>query len=244
MKRILIIALLTITVCHPAPGQIVDKKSNPGSNPDQISIPRIRILYPPNGTIFDRQCPELMKTTIKPEWVQETVRRVPEFQALWDKDGAAYLSATLAEIGLTFPYREMQVTLTVCPTIRGGSLPLMVNTLPYLSSVQAEARQPVSLDLFVETVFHEVMHHYTPRVYASSALYKKYATESPIVLSHLHVAAIEKFVLLKLGKAEVLKLVDRAYRNSPIAGYKRAWEIVNDLEGYEPFIKELKLLRN
>ncbi len=119
----------------------------------------------------------------------------------------------------------------------------MVNTLPFLNSVQPEGQKPFSLDLLIETVFHELMHHYTPRVYSSSALYKKYAKESSIVLSHLHVAAIEKLVLTKLGKADLLKLVDQTYRNSPIAGYKRAWEIVNDIEGHEAFIKELKLLK-
>ena len=32
------------------------------------------------------------------------------------------------------------------------------------------------------------------------------------------------------------------YLNSPRPAYKRAWEIVNSIEGFEPFLKELKEL--
>jgi hypothetical protein len=40
-----------------------------------------------------------------------------------------------------------------------------------------------------------------------------------------------------LGKDAELKYVDAQAR-----GVNRAWEIVSDIEGYEPFIKELKAL--
>ena len=42
--------------------------------------------------------------------------------------------------------------------------------------------------------------------------------------------AIEKMTLLKLNKLEELKTIDYEYRNSPEAAYKRAWEIVSDIE--------------
>src|SRR5262245_46251949 len=82
-------------------------------------IPKIYLLYPPDGTVFDRNCSQFTKTDIKPEWIQETVRRHAEFQALWDKEGPKYLEVALSEIGLPFPYREMQAYLTVCAV--GGS---------------------------------------------------------------------------------------------------------------------------
>jgi hypothetical protein len=197
------------------------------------------MLYPSGGTIFDRICPQLLKTQINPEWVEETVRRVPEFQALWDKQGAEYLSVTFAEIGLKFPYGEMQAALTVCP-VSSMSVPLMINVRAFLSS----EKSPAPPEHFAEVVFHELMHHYTYPVNAVSALRKKYAKEPPVVLSHLHVMAIEKFALSKLRKTEELKYLDYQYRNNPPPSYyKRAWEIVNDIEGYESFIKELKLLQ-
>jgi hypothetical protein len=116
----------------------------------------------------------------------------------------------------------------------------MINVRSFLSTAQ----DPAPPGFFSEVVFHELMHHYVSPVFAVSALRKKYATEPPVTLYHLHVMALEKFALLKLGKADELKHLDYLYRTDPSpAYYKRAWEIVNDIEGYEVFIKELKLLR-
>src|SRR5215471_7169709 len=81
-------------------------------------LPTIHILYQsPNGSIFDRTCPRFAKADIKPERVNEAVARRSEFQADWDRNGPQYLKVALSEIGLPFPYREMQATLTVCPDV-------------------------------------------------------------------------------------------------------------------------------
>ena len=79
------------------------------------------------------------------------------------------------------------------------------------------------------------MHHYVRPVLSSSALLKKYAGESPQTLNHLHVMALEKLALAKVqGNLDLMNYVNF----SP--AYKRAWQIVNDIEGYEAFIEELK----
>ena len=103
-------------------------------------IPVVHFLYPaPNGTVFDRNCPELMNTRIDSGWVEETVRRLPEFQAWWDKEGPRYLSVTFAEIGLKFPFSEMQAALTVCP-IPSMSTPLLINVRPFLSTARRDRK--------------------------------------------------------------------------------------------------------
>ncbi len=71
---------------------------------------------------------------------------------------------------------------------------------------------------------------------------KKYQNEAPTRRFHLHVMAIEKMTLLKLNKLEELNILDHDYRTGSDPAYKRAWEIVNDVEGYKPFIEELKAL--
>lgn len=205
--------------------------------PDAAAIPAVYLLYPPpNGTIFDINCGELLKTEVKPESVAEVVRRAPEFQALWDAEGPAYLRATLAEIGLPYPYRDVPAALTVCPGVRSMSLPLMINVRRFLAA--APTRDPDWL--LVETVYHELMHTYVRPVNAESALRRKYAGEPPAVLNHLHVMALEKWALLKLGKTEELKRVGLDYQTLLPPSYKRAWAIVNDIEGHEAFIAELK----
>lgn len=55
--------------------------------------------------------------------------------------------------------------------------------------------------------------------------------------------AIEKMTLRKLNRPDELKAIDQEYRTGPDPDYKRAWEIVNDAEGYQAFIDELKALK-
>src|SRR5215471_13434504 len=138
-------------------------------------VPIIHVLYQsPNGSIFDRTCPQFANTSVKPEWIQETVLRRSEFQADWDKDGPQYLKAALSEIGLPFPYREMQATLTVCPNVSTMSDPLLINVRGYLS----DAANPLRREQFPFALYHELMHHYVRPVLVSSAFIKKYAGES------------------------------------------------------------------
>jgi len=121
------------------------------------------------------------------------------------------------------------------------SMPLMINVRSFL----ATAQNPAPPEFLSEAVFHELMHHYVSPVFATSALRKKYEKEPSVTLYHLHVMALERFALLKLGKTTELKYLDYLYRTDPAPSYyKRAWEIVNDIEGYEAFIKELKAIAN
>ena len=219
--------------------------SSPGeatrdSTAGREALPRVHLLYPaPDGSVFDRNCSDILRTSeaIDRRWVQEAVRRAPEFQRRWDAEGPLYLATTFEAIGQRFPYAEMQAALTVCP-IASMSLPLLVNVRGFLAS--AGNRQP---DWFFPLlVFHELMHTYTREVNVSSALRAKYAAEVPLTLNHLHVLALEKFVLTALGKVEELHWLDHDYRTQAPAGYRRAWEIVN-AEGVEPFLAELRSAR-
>jgi len=208
--------------------------------------PKIDLLYQaPDGSIFDRgDCANLSKTPIRREWVQETVKRRSEFQSLWDNDGVKYLRAALAEIGAPFPYSEMQAYLTVCPGVSSKSDPLLLNVGLFMS----DAEMPSPLWMFALLTYHELMHHYVRPVLASSELLKKYGAEPPAARQHLHVLALEKLALVKVGKSDQLKYMDSEYRTGFFArsqpAYKRAWEIVNDIEGYEAFLKELKAMPN
>jgi hypothetical protein len=205
-----------------------------------IQIPRVYLLYFKNGTPFDRDWTRITKIPIKEEWIGEAGRRVNEFQAAWDQNGVKYLQIAFKEIGLPFPYTEMQATLTVS-SVASTSTPLIINVKSFLSS----AEKPASISVFPIILFHELMHTYLRGVVDSSLLRKKYAAESFMTLNHLHLMALEKFVLLKSGDTATLKWLDRDYRTNAYTNfppdYKRAWEIVNDKEGHEAFINELKL---
>ena len=139
----------------------------------------------------------------------------------------------------TIPYDEMQATLTVCD-FPSMSSPLII----YMKNFLSTAERPQPLFAFPEVVFHEVMHKYLRRFYNLSTLRKKYASEAPGTVGQLHLMALEKFVLQKLKKNDVLKWVDIRYRTRLTPAHKRAWEIVNEIEGHEAFIRELASIQS
>lgn len=237
MKKFLlpsIVLALTISSIS-VQSQSLDKKSAPSK--DQILIPKIFLVYPENGTPLDRECAALLQKPVQQLWIDEAANRLEEFQALWDKEGTVYMRTALEEIGVPFLYREMQATLTVCD-LSSMSSPLLIYVRNFLPS----SEKPQPLWAFAEIVFHEVMHTYVRDVYDISPLRKKYDSEPPVVLNHVHLMALEKLVLEKLQKKEMLEWIDNRYRNRFPPMYKRAWEIVNDIEGHEAFINELKLM--
>jgi hypothetical protein len=198
----------------------------------------IEILYPSGGSLLDRLCRTEFKTLVNDEALSSAVQQRADFQKKWDTEGPAYLNATIAEIGMGFPYREMQATLTVCLPA-STSVPLIIDVTPFLPTAAKHAPDWE----FAEVVFHELMHTYVSPVLGRSALMKKYKDEPSTTRYHLHVMAIEVMTLRKLGRTDRLKVIDQDYRNGPEPAYRRAWEIVNDIEGHRRFIEELRALR-
>jgi hypothetical protein len=222
--------VLLAVLCASAPCRQVQKPKTP-------KLPVVEMLYPPGGSLLDRLCRDDFKVHIEDQAIQAAVQKLPEFQKQWDAEGPEYMNAALTEIGLDFPYQEMQATLTVCLPA-STSIPLIVEVDKFLST----AKKPAPAWEFSEIVFHELMHTYVRPVLSRSALMKKYQNEAPATRYHLHVMAIEKMTLLKLNRPVDLKTMADEYRNGPDPAYKRAWEIVNS-EGYQAFIEELQALR-
>jgi CRISPR/Cas system endoribonuclease Cas6 (RAMP superfamily) len=100
--------------------------------------------------------------------------------------------------------------------------------------------RPVRPDYaFADLVFHELLHtwlvEHRPAV---TPLLTKYAAEPPPLLAHLHLMALQKHVYTQLGRTEMLAWISAQYPRMR-GVYPRAWQIVNEIEGYEAFIAEL-----
>jgi hypothetical protein len=228
IKPLIVGGLLTMLCAASTGPQAPTKKT--------AQLPVVEILYPPGGSLLDRLCRDDFKVHIDDQDIQAAVQKRAEFQKQWDAEGPAYMNTALSEIGLEFPYHEMQATLTVCLSA-STSIPLIVEVNKFLPT----AKKPAPAWEFSEIVFHELMHTYVSAVFSHSVLMKKYQNEVPTTRYHLHVMAIEKMTLLKLNRLDDLKTIDQEYRNGPDPAYKRAWEIVNS-EGYQAFIEELLAL--
>jgi len=199
--------------------------------------PHVELIF---GYIpFDQSCEQWRNTKIEPQWYAELRTKIKAWQAYWDQEASLLLGTTITEIHKPFQYQDMIATLTLCP-IASMSRPLLINVRPFLDGPTQQ--QPRPLFLLSAVVFHELLHTYVLGALppGTSALLEKYKGEEPLVKNHLHLLAVMKLVYLKLDRAEHLQQImekDRALGNP---GYGRAWQIVNDLEGHDAFVHELR----
>jgi hypothetical protein len=135
-----------------------------GGQLEAATIPKVVLIYQPGGTVFDRNCSAITKSTIPTGWIDEADRRLPEFQAMWNKDGPDYLRVVFDEIGVPFPYLEVQVTLTVCDVGASMSSPLLIDIRYWMPPQLGGRTSPPPAWRFPFVVFHELMHHYTRQV--------------------------------------------------------------------------------
>jgi hypothetical protein len=119
------------------------------------------------------------------------------------------------------------------------SNPLIINARRFLPSLMKQ--NPWPLSRFSAIVFHEILHTHLPPLYAGkSLLLAKYKDETPVVRNHLYLFSVMKHVYLKLGREQQLSDIVTIDSSSNDPSYARAWEIVNKIDGYELFMKELR----
>jgi hypothetical protein len=197
--------------------------------------PRVPLVF---GYVpFDQSCERWRNAHIEPQWYAELQTKMQAFQDSWDQEAPLLLGTTIAEIHKPFRYTEMIATLTLCP-IPSMSRPLLINVRPYLAGPTEQ--QPRPMFLFAAVVFHELLHTYVIGALGPSALLGKYKDEEPLVKAHLHLMALMKMVYLKLDRAEHLQQIIERESANDNPGYRRAWQIVNDLEGHQAFVQELR----
>jgi hypothetical protein len=107
---------------------------------------------------------------------------------------------------------------------------------PWQCSVSREAA-------FSALVFHELLHIWVDENVDKncSRILVKYCNEDFDVLDHLHLMAIQKMVYININRLDLLEYISDSYesRQGPI--YRRAWEIVNNIEGYEALLQDILL---
>ena len=197
--------------------------------------PRVELVY--QYLPFDRTCEQWLNIKLEESWMREIEAKLACFQEFWDKKAPSLLGTTVSQIGKPFRRREMVAALTLCP-VSSMSTPLLINVRRFLDGPTRGKPQP--MHLFSALVFHELLHTYIPYPLPGSRLMEKFKDEPPMVLTHIHLMAVMKHVYLKLRRREQLREIiawDSAAEN-PI--YGRGWQIVNDIEGHEAFVKELR----
>lgn len=199
-------------------------------------FPRVELIY--GDLPFDRNCEKWRNTRIDQSWMNEVRGKVRSYQEFWDKEAPLLLGTTVSEIGRPFLQKEAVAVLTLCP-VPSMSVPLLINVRRFMDGPTQQNPQPMFL--FSALVFHELLHTYVGR-YESlrSGLIEKHSKEPLLVLTHVHLMAVMKHVYLKIGRADQLREIVARDSAADDPAYRRAWHIVNDIEGHEAFVKELR----
>jgi hypothetical protein len=187
---------------------------------------------------FDQSCERWRNTKIEPQWYEELKTKIKAFQDFWDHEASMLLATTIAVINKPFPYKEMLATLTLCP-IQSMSKPLLINIRPFLDGPTQQKPRPMFL--FSALLFHELLHTYVIGAHSqgASALLGRYKHEDSTVKNHLHLMAVMKMVYLKLDREEQLQQIIKRDSEIDNPAYRRAWQIVNEIEGHDAFVQEL-----
>lgn len=196
-------------------------------------IPRIYFSY---GILFDQVCEGLSKQTIPSPAKMEGSKKINEFISVWEKNSPDFFKVLLLKVGRGFKRSEESVTLTSC-NVPGVSDPIIIPLKRWLVSLGGH--EPMYG--FSDVVFHELLHRYLASNFDAnkSLLLKKYKKESPQVLAHLHLMALQKMIYTELNRQELIAWLDHDYNQLIGGDYKRAWEIVNVIEGQKVFVDEL-----
>lgn len=100
---------------------------------------------------------------------------------------------------------------------------------------------PISLRYKADTIFHELLHIFLfAHPIENSDLLRQHAEENVRVKNHLHLLALQKAVLMKVGQSAQLKELISNDSALPGGYYKRAWDIVNVSEdAYLNYLNEV-----
>lgn len=200
--------------------------------------PSIPKLFFEHGALFDRGlCSKMTDKPVTAVMVNELESFLPEINNEWNKNGQILLETTTRLFNIPFTRKELSVNFIACNTpFTGMSYPLTISLHKFLKST---AEKPLSLAYLNLIIYHELLHRYIyadlPSPDYTPPLLKKYKSENSVVLAHLHLLAIQKYVYHALDRDAEFE-EELAYLSGD---YQRAWEIVT-IEGYMAFVNEIR----
>ena len=223
-----------------------------------LATPSVSIVH---SGLIERYCAEEAPTKPDPAVVAELDARLPEFQAAWAKDGPRLMAETTRLTGRPYGFAETEATLHGCPDISSMSAPLLINAVRFTRAWLVSPNPPPPpaglgatrvpegpravrpMAEFVHDLWHEVTHRYVHDIIAglpghTTPLLRKYAQESQVTRSHLHLLALDKLMSKRLGMADAFEGQAAMFRSRGMQAYVRAFEII-EAEGAEKFVAEL-----
>lgn len=206
-----------------------------------LQCPEITFAYDWRSSIMDTIFSVYYGNDVTDDLLARSETLLPKLVAAWKQTAPLLFEEVFSVFKRGFRDRKRTAIINLSHYYSYGSHWFLILSLR--SYVEAEKwNRSISLEYsFVSTVFHELLHIWLDDNFDEnkSCMLAKYHNENIHVLSHIHLMAIEKMVYLKINRPDIAAYIANSYCNFCSPEYRRSWEIVNDVEGYETIIQDV-----
>ena len=206
----------------------------------QISYPKLTFKYDWRSYLIDAVGRLYFKTTVNAGYRNQLTKQLPLFTKVWQQNAPLLFNEIFSVFKRGFKQNKRTAIVYLSHNASYGSKRFLVLGLRYYLDSESWNLAATRQDVFVDLVFHELLHVWVDEnIGDKSQLLAKYRNEHQDVREHLHLMALQKMVYLKINRPDMLAMIDHSYRTLASPEYRRAWEILNDIEGYEIVINDI-----
>lgn len=172
--------------------------------------------------------------------IMQIHEELQECKTAWEQEGPILFNEVFTVFHRGFLTQHITAVLFFGTTAGYAGNGALVLGLSFLQTAETWHNSISPKEYFKWLLFHELLHTWLDDNLGSNQteLLKKYQDETSEVREHIHLMAIQKMVYLKLKRLDLVEFCDQCYRRNP-DGYRRSWEIVNDIEGHEQILQDL-----
>ncbi len=206
----------------------------------ESQFPKLLFKYDWRGKCLDAVGRWTLDGVTLPQLKEQYDLLSPEILATCEYDLPLLVEELFSVFNRGIKAKERTVLISLTSRWSYGSHRFLVLGLRYILDPNPWCRKGSRCDEFTTTLFHELLHVWVDEnISQESTLVKKYRKEDIEVKAHIHLMALQKMVYLNLNRPDLLEMIDDGYRNFAPPSYRRAWQIVNDIEGYEIVLQDI-----
>lgn len=229
--KLLIYALCSLSIMHIHAE--VSEKLGP-------QFPVVTFSYDWRGKSLDVIGRWMLQNVTLTQLKSELDKQLPALKVVWEKDAPLLFKQLFSVFNCGIKAKERTAIFYLTSAWSYGSDRFLVLGLRWTLDPQPWVFKVNREEGFTVTIFHELLRIWVDEnISQESPLLKKYSTEGSEVRNHIHLMALQKMVYQKLGREDILDMLDEQYRKHCLASYCRAWEIVNDIEGCEAVLQDI-----
>ncbi|MBP6870345.1 hypothetical protein KBC04_05655 [Candidatus Babeliales bacterium] len=164
-------------------------------------------------------------------------QKLPIFFAEWNEQAPLLFGEIYSRFHQGFKHHKQTAIISLVVNGGYGSNKLLWLGLRFL----IEDATKNCYDTNFILIFHELLHIWVDdNITGSSKLLTKYQHADEDTRDHIHLMALQKMVYTNLDMFDELAIIDHGYRYDAPSSYRHAWEIVNDIEGYEVVLQDIE----